>query len=445
LHGCSHHFEYPSRTLLTITKQMLNQSNPDTTPELVAHLFRHEAGKMTATLTKHFGFGNVQIAEDIVQETMVSALQHWQRGVPPNPTAWLYRVAKNKALDVVRRKKHFSLMQGEIIYHTEQNIEDEQTRTLEQAFEKNSIEDSTLQMLFACCHPALSEEMQVALALKTLCGLSVQEIANAFLTGKDTIEKRLYRAKERIRASNIAIEFPPDNELAGRTDAVLRMIYLLFNEGYNSSHPDALIRHDICDEAERLCRLLTENPLTNLPQVNALLALMLFQSSRFDARLKESGELVILFEQNPSSWDTAKIAEGARFLAASSVGDVLSRYHLEAGIAAHYALAPSFEAIDWREIEKLYTVLLALAPSPIAQLNLVIVRSHLYGAETALGELSALETVLEKWYLLHATRGELLKRSGEKTLAKEAFQKARRLTHSAAEQAHLEHRIRDLL
>jgi RNA polymerase sigma-70 factor (ECF subfamily) len=419
--------------------------NPPSSVELAAHLFRHEAGKMTATLTKHFGFGNVQIAEDIVQETMIAALQHWQREIPANPRAWLYRVAKNKALDLVRRKKHFTRIQGDITYLHEQDAEEEYSRALEGMFEKKSIEDSTLQMLFACCHPALPEEMQIALALKTLCGLSVQEIANAFLTGKDTIEKRLYRAKERIRESNIVVEFPKDNDLLHRMESVLRMIYLLFNEGYNSSHPDALIRHDICDEAERLCRLLTENPLTNLPQANALLALMLFQSSRFDARLKESGELVMLSQQNPSAWDAAKIANGAKFLAASAVGDTLSRYHLEAGIAVHYALAPSFEAIDWREIEKLYTVLLALAPSPIAQLNLVIVRSHLYGAETALGELSALETVLEKWYLLHATRGELLKQSGEKTLAKEAFQKARRLTQSAAEQAHLEQRIRDLL
>lgn len=419
--------------------------NPPSSVELAAHLFRHEAGRMTATLTKHFGFGNVQIAEDIVQEAMIAALQHWQREIPANPRAWLYRVAKNKALDLVRRKKHFTRIQGDITYLHEQIAEEEHSRALEEIFEKKSIEDSTLQMLFACCHPALPEEMQIALALKTLCGLSVQEIANAFLTGKDTIEKRLYRAKERIRERNIIVEFPKDNDLLHRMESVLHMIYLLFNEGYNSSHPDTLIRHDICDEAQRLCRLLMENPLTNLPQANALLALMLFQSSRFDARLKERGELVILSQQNSSAWDAAKIADGAKFLAASAAGDTLSRYHLEAGIAAHYALVPSFEAIDWREIEKLYTVLLALGPSPIAQLNLVIVRSHLYGAETALQQLSACETVLEKWYLFHATRGELLKRSGKTALAKEALQKARRLTQSAAEQAYLERKIQELL
>lgn len=419
--------------------------NPPSSVELAAHLFRHEAGKMTATLTKHFGFGNVQIAEDIVQEAMIAALQHWQREIPANPRAWLYRVAKNKALDLVRRKKHFTRIQDDITYLHEQDAEEEHSWALEGMFAKKSIEDSTLQMLFACCHPALPEEMQVALALKTLCGLSVQEIANAFLTGKDTIEKRLYRAKERIRERNIVVEFPKDSDLIHRMESVVRMIYLLFNEGYNSSHPDTLIRHDICDEAQRLCRLLTENPLTNLPQANALLALMLFQSSRFDARLKESGELVMLSQQNPSAWDAAKIADGAKFLAASAVGDTLSRYHLEAGIAAHYALAPSFEAIDWREIEKLYTALLTLAPSPIAELNLVIVRSHLYGAETALQELSTLEKVLEKWYLFHATRGELLQQSGETALANEAFQKARHLTQSAAEQAYLDRRIQGLL
>ncbi len=414
-------------------------STPHT--DLADHLFRHEAGKMTATLTKHFGFNNVQIAEDIVQETMIAALQHWQRGVPANPTAWLYRVAKNKALDYVRRKKHFSTMQGEITYLTEQDLEDEQTRALEDVFATKTIEDSTLQMLFACCHPALSQEMQISFALKTLCGLSVQEIANAFLTGKDTIEKRLYRAKERVRESDIAIEFPKESELQSRMSAVLQMIYLLFNEGYNSSQTDAIIRRDITDEAQRLCRLLTENPHCNLPEVNALMALMLFQSSRFQARLKESGELVILSKQNRTEWNGETIADGARFLGASASGASVSRYHVEAGIAAHYALAPSFEEIVWEEIEKLYQVLLTFAPSPIARLNLVIVRSYLIGAEAALVELADLESALGSHYLFHATRGELLKRSGDEASAKEAWSKALSRTNSTSEKKYIQSRI----
>jgi RNA polymerase sigma-70 factor (ECF subfamily) len=420
---------------------MIDNISPITSSELAAHLFRHEAGKMTATLTKHFGFQNVQIAEDIVQETMIAALQHWQRGIPPNPTAWLYRVAKNKALDYVRRKKHFSTMQGEIIYLTEQDLEDEQTRALEGVFETKTIQDSTLQMLFACCHPALSQEMQIALALKTLCGLSVQEIANAFLTGKDTIEKRLYRAKERVRESDIAIEFPKESELESRMNAVLQMMYLLFNEGYNSSQTDAIIRRDITDEAQRLCRLLTENPLCNLPEVNALMALMLFQSSRFQARLKESGELVILSKQNRAEWNRETIADGARFLAASARGKSVSRYHVEAGIAAHYALSPSFEEIVWEGIEKLYRVLLALAPSPIARLNLIIVRSYLVGADVALVELADLESALGNHYLFYATRGELLKRSGDEASAKEAWSKALSRTNSASEKKYIQSRI----
>ena len=418
--------------------------NPPSSVELAAHLFRHEAGKMTATLTKHFGFGNVQIAEDIVQEAMIAALQHWQREIPANPRAWLYRVAKNKALDLVRRKKHFTRIQGDITYLHEQIAEEEHSRALEEIFEKKSIEDSTLQMLFACCHPALPEEMQIALALKTLCGLSVQEIANAFLTGKDTIEKRLYRAKERVRESGIAVEFPRDQDLESRLNAVLHVLYLLFNEGYNSSHPDTLIRRDLCDEAQRLCTLLTEHSLCAKPPVNALMALMYFQASRFQARLKESGELVILSEQKRELWNMEFVAEASRYLAASAEGMSVSRYHIEAGIAAHYALAPSFDVIDWTEIEKLYITLLTLAPSPIVELNLVIVRSHLYGVEMALQELSVLETVLEKWYLLHATRGEILKRSGAIALAKEAFQKAWHLTQSVAEQAYLERKIQDM-
>lgn len=418
--------------------------NPPSSVELAAHLFRHEAGRMTATLTKHFGFGNVQIAEDIVQEAMIAALQHWQREIPANHRAWLYRVAKNKALDLVRRKQHFARIQSNITYLHEQIAEEEHSRALEEIFEKKSIEDSTLQMLFACCHPALPEEMQIALALKTLCGLSVQEIANAFLIGKDTIEKRLYRAKERVRESGIAVEFPRDQDLESRLNAVLHVLYLLFNEGYNSSHPDTLIRRDLCDEAQRLCTLLTEHSLCAKPPVNALMALMYFQASRFQARLKESGELVILSEQKRELWNMEFVAEASRYLAASAEGMSVSRYHIEAGIAAHYALAPSFDVIDWREIEKLYITLLTLAPSPIVELNLVIVRSHLYGVEMALQELSVLETVLEKWYLLHATRGEILKRGGAIALAKEAFQKAWHLTQSVAEQTYLERRIQDM-
>jgi RNA polymerase sigma-70 factor (ECF subfamily) len=283
--------------------------------------------------------------------------------------------------------------------------------------------------------------MQIALALKTLCGLSVQEIANAFLTGKDTIEKRLYRAKERVRESDIAIEFPKESELESRMNAVLQMMYLLFNEGYNSSQTDAIIRRDITDEAQRLCRLLTENPLCNLPEVNALMALMLFQSSRFQARLKESGELVILSKQNRAEWNRETIADGARFLAASARGKSVSRYHVEAGIAAHYALSPSFEEIVWEGIEKLYRVLLALAPSPIARLNLIIVRSYLVGADVALVELADLESALGNHYLFYATRGELLKRSGDEASAKEAWSKALSRTNSASEKKYIQSRI----
>jgi predicted RNA polymerase sigma factor len=241
-----------------------------------------------------------------------------------------------------------------------------------------------------------------------------------------------------VRESNIAVEFPKEAELVNRMNAVLQMIYLLFNEGYNSSQSDALIRRDITDEAQRLCHLLTEHPLCNVPEANALMALMLFQASRFQARLKESGELVILSKQNPDDWNAEYIADGARYLAASASGVAVSRYHIEAGIAAHYALAPSFEDIAWGEIEKLYRVLLTLTPSSIARLNFVIVRSYLYGATAALVELADLESILGKHYLFHATRGELLKRTGDTASAREAYQIAKKLTQSAMEKAFLE-------
>ena len=247
--------------------------------QTIDHLFRHESGKMVSVLSRLLGLQNLETAQDIVQDTLLQAMSTWSYGnIPANPSSWLYRVAKNKAIDFLRREKRFAAISPEYAYL----LQSEYTLspTINNLFLENEIQDSQLRMMFACCHPFIAEESQIALALKTLCGLSVNEIAKAFLTNNETISKRIYRAKEKIKTEKIELDVPHSSELAKRVDAVLKSLYLLFNEGYNSSHPDQLIREDLCEEAMRLCYLLTQQSLTAYPRSKALLSLMCFQASR---------------------------------------------------------------------------------------------------------------------------------------------------------------------
>ena len=280
--------------------------------QTVDHLFRHEAGKMVAVLSGLLGLQHLQTAQDIVQDTLLQALNVWRyKGLPANPAAWLYRVARNKAIDFVRREKTFKAIKPQVSYL----LQSEYTlaTTVTQYFSEEEIADSQLRMIFACCHPAIPVDSQMALALKTLCGLSVSEIAKAFLKDEEAISKRIYRAKEKIRTQGIELELPPPSQLPKRFDAVLHSLYLLFNEGYNSSHPDQLIREDLCHEAMRLAYLLTQNKATNLPRTNALLALFCFQASRLQARLDEGGNIILLKYQDRSKWYRPLIQKGYTF------------------------------------------------------------------------------------------------------------------------------------
>src|SRR6478609_6639734 len=291
---------------------------------------------MAAVLTRLLGFKNIELAEDIVQDALLKALNTWKyQGIPDNPSAWLYRTAKNKAIDVIRKQQVFKKIEGD--FARELQSEWTLTPTVNQLFLKDEIEDSQLRMIFACCHPSIPYESQIALTLKTLCGLSANEIAHGFLTTEDTISKRLYRAKEKIRSENIELEAPTKGLLSQRLDAVLHTLYLLFNEGYNSSHPELLVRQDLCAEAIRLCILLTQHSRTNLPKVKALLALMCFQASRLDARLSDDGSIILLKHQNRELWNKDLIARGQDSLTAAADGEELSEYHLEAAIAACHA------------------------------------------------------------------------------------------------------------
>lgn len=396
---------------------------------------------MASVLTRMLGFERLELAEDIVQETMIQALRTWPfQGIPDNPSAWLYRVAKNKALDIVRREQLFRQISPQLAYEYEQ---DNAETMINHYFFDEEITDSQLRMLFACCHPSLSMEAQVTMCLKVLCGLSVKEIANAFLVSSDTIEKRLYRAKEKLRAEGIRLDVPTGAQLTIRIDAVLKTIYLLFNEGYNSSHPDAIIRQDLCEEGMRLCHLLTQHPKTQFPSAYALLALMCFQAARFDARTSSTGDIILLPDQDRSLWNADLIAKGKQFLNRAAIGDVLSEYHIEAAIAAYHCLSPSYETTDWRSILAYYNLLLAQKPSPIVALHRAVALAEVEGEAAALKALAPLTGLANNHYY-QAIYGHLYERIGLFDLARQHYQKAINLTSSQAEQRLMDEKIKRL-
>jgi RNA polymerase sigma factor (sigma-70 family) len=406
-------------------------SAPGNIHTTVEHLFRHESGRMSAVLSRLLGLQNMEVAQDIVQDTLLQAMNTWGfNGLPENPQAWLYRVAKNKAIDFLRRQKKFN----EIKPKYSALLESEWTLspTVQQFFMEHEIQDSQLRMMFACCHPAITVESQIALTLKTLCGLSVGEIAKAFLTTDETIAKRIYRAKEKIKSEQIELVTPEGDELQSRLDSVLKSLYLLFNEGYNSSQPDFLIREDLCDEAMRLCFSLTQHPLTRFPKTNALFALFCFQASRLETRLDDKGHIIILKYQDRSGWNRPLIQRGFDHLETAAEPFEVSTYHLEAAIASIHAAAPSFEQTDWRSIYHLYELLYQLQPNPVVAMNKAIASAYAINKQHAIHELSQING-LENHYLYFAALGELYLEIAENIKAKEYFQKAILLTTSSSE------------
>jgi len=402
--------------------------------QLVDHLFRHEAGKMVAILTRLFGIHNLGLAEDVVQDTLHQALKDWPFGsIPDNPAAWLMTVAKRKAINIVRREKFYRNFAGDL--DTLLKSEWTASYTLDQVFLETEIADSQLRMIFTCCHPGLPTEAQVALTLKTLCGFSIAEIATALLTTESNINKRLYRAKEKIRNEGIDFSVPTGLHLRYRLDAVLLVIYLLFNEGYNSAGDNPAIRKDLCLEALRLAMLLTQGPPTNeYPPVDALIALLCFHSARLDARIDSNDGLIILEDQDRSRWNAGLIGQGMQFLSRSAAGSTATTYHLEAAIAAEHCMAPDFAATNWQRIHDYYTALEQLKPSSVIRLNLAIATGKKDGPQAAIALLHQLEThkALENYYLLYASLGEFYYLAGRKQEAVDYFQKAKNLTRSPA-------------
>ena len=406
-------------------------------PDLIPHLFRTEFSKITSVLCKHFGLEHMETAEDIAAETFLSALETWPyKGVPKNPVAWLYAVARNKAINFMRRRKIFS---GKIAVQIKkaENINSETEIDLS---EKN-ITDSRLQMLFAICHPAISTESQIGLALRILCGFGIEEIANAFLTNKETIHKRLTRAREKLRNEKIALELPGKTEIEKRLEAVLRTLYLFFNEGYYSESSDEVLREDLCREAMQLTHLLLENEQTSQPEVNALMALMCFHASRFAARKNERGEMILYRDQDESLWDQGLIARGAFYFHRSSDGNGLSKYHLEAGIAWWHTIKEDTKE-KWDNILQLYNQLLQMEYSPIAALNRTYALSKANNKQEAIAEAEKLKLENNHYYFM--LLGELY--SGVDNLkARQNFEKAFSLAKTQTDRQTIEKRIDSLV
>jgi RNA polymerase sigma factor (sigma-70 family) len=398
---------------------------------------------MVAILTRIFGLHNLELAEDVLQDTLHEALQTWtMTGIPDNPAGWLMVVAKRKTINAIKRDRHVRSFADDM----DALLKSAWTAsyTMDQLFLENEIKDSQLRMIFTCCHPALPLEAQVALTLKTLCGFSIQEIAAALLTNESTINKRLYRAKEKIRTEKIDFSVPAGPHLAERIDTVLLVIYLLFNEGYHATGDNPAIRKDLCLEAMRLAMLLQEKPVTNKhPRIYALLALMCFHSARFDARIDQDDSLIILEDQDRSRWDRELIDQGCKFLFRSAQGAEASAYHLEAAIAAEHCLAASFRDTNWTKIHGYYTVLEKLKPSSMIKLNLAIILGKKDGPRAAIAALHELEKLkaLENYYILYASLGEFYYQQGDLSGAARYFRRALEIARPTAIRKVLERKL----
>jgi len=402
--------------------------------ELVEHFFRHESGRLVAVLTRSLGLRRLELVEDVVQAALVRALETWsRRGVPDDPGGWLYRAARNLAIDALRREQ----AHGRALPHVADGIEQDETP---EAHFADEIGDEPLRLLFVCCHEAVPPESRVAFALRTLGGFSTAEIARGLLTTEANVQKRVERSRDRLRELGVEFEAP---QLRARLDAVLSVIYLLFSQGCHATHADVPIRRDLCDEARRLAKMLAENPIGDVPPVHALLALMCFHAARFDARVALDGGIVLFEDQDRSAWNWGDVREGMAWLARSAAGDELTRYHVEAGIAWEHCRAPAFADTDWRRIADGYELLDRIAPSPVHALNRAVAEAHLHGPQAGLDRMAAVapERIPARYPGWHAVIGELHFRLGRYATAELAWREALRLSSASTDQEFLRRRV----
>jgi RNA polymerase sigma factor (sigma-70 family) len=410
--------------------------------ELGDHLFRHEAGRMVSTLTRVFGVQNLALAEDVVQDAFCRALEVWKfRGVPDNPSAWLMATAKNRALDVLRRRRTAQNFAPEL----ESFLQSEWTLAplVEELFAANAIKDDLLRMMFSCCHSRLPEEAQVALVLHILCGFSVDEIASAFVSSHAAIEKRITRAKKVLAASKRLFDVAAAAEFSARLPAVHRALYLLFNEGYHGASAETAVRAELCREAMRLTATLLAHPLGTTPVTYALAALMCLHAARLPARVDASGNLSSLFDQDRSQWDQELVVEGLKLLELSASGSQVTEYHVESAIASIHASALRTEDTDWKAIISLYDALMTIRPSPIVALNRAIAIAQNDGPERGLDEIRAIADCdrLAAYPFYFAALGELELRRGKHEIAREHFRAALALARNPTERGFFDRRV----
>jgi RNA polymerase sigma-70 factor (ECF subfamily) len=406
------------------------------------HLFRREAGRMVATLTRIFGVHNLALAEDVVQDAFCRALEVWKfRGVPENPSAWLIATAKNRALDILRRQRTTQTFAPELarLLGSEWTL----APAVEELFKSNAIKDDLLRMMFSCCHPRLAEEAQVALILNILCGFSVDEVAGAFVSSHAAIEKHITRAKKVLAGSKRLFDIAAPADFSVRLPAVQRALYLLFNEGYHGASAESAVRAELCHEAMRLSAVLLEHPLGVTPTTYALSALMCLNAARLPARVDASGNLNSLFDQDRSLWDRKLVLEGLKLLELSTTGSKLTEYHVEAAIASVHSTALRVEDTNWGTIVSLYDTLMSIRRSPIVALNRAIAVAQRDGAERGLEEIGAIEDRdrLAAYPFYPAALGELELRRGRRETAREHFRAALALARNPMERRFLDRRL----
>jgi len=414
---------------------------PEQLSRTIETLYRSESGRVLATLVRLLG--DLDLAEEAMHEAFAAALESWpQTGIPDKPRPWLISTARFKAIDNMRRRARFDGAQRDLIAHME-------SRTNDAPLEDEEIEDDRLRLIFTCCHPALPPEGQVALTLREICGLTTEEIARAFLVTPATLAQRIVRAKAKIRETHIPYEVPGPEELPERLDAVLQVIYLVFNEGYSAAAGTEVTRADLTGEAIRLGRLLIElQPESEGgdPEIMGLLALMLLQESRRAARTSPSGELILLEHQDRALWNHEQIAEGVALVEKALKSRRFGAYTLQAAIAAVHAEAESTAATDWRQIVALYNQLVRIQPSPVVQLNRAVAIAMRDGPEAGLAHIDAVleHGELANYYLAHSARADMYRRLGRTAEARSSYEKALSLTQQEPERQFLQERIRQL-
>jgi len=410
------------------------------TNELVDHFFRHESGRLVAGLTKLFGVRNFDLVEDMVQASLAEALTHWKtKGPPENPAAWLHRVAKNRILDAIRRDLGFREKLPEIVRRNESL-----SSHIDDVLDDSQLDDHLLRMVFACCHPKLRIESAVPLTLKTVCGFSEKEIARGMLQHVTTIRKRIYRARKSICENRIPIEFPLLHQLPERLKSVHKVLYLMFNEGYSSTEHMDPVRADVCEESARLCHLLTMNPKCNTRATFALLSLMLFHASRFEARVDKNFDIVLLEDQDRSSWDRDMIERATEFFSLACQYGLTSSFHWEAAIAMQHCTATSYKDTNWTAIIDAYDVLIKVKDNSVYKLNQAIAIAQRDGPEPALAIVNSIkdDSNIRRSHYVDATLGELYRLKQEPQTAETFYRSAIEKTESATEKTMFRKRIK---